>query len=408
MPKKKKKEVVEEKTKEKLQILKSTCKRKSKLESAKKNISKAEPPIKKVDVFQNSLENNEEEGSLEKKIPSKISLTPEKQEEIRKFFFKVFADVREQPQTQKNQTKKPNTCPHCGGKIIIDSTSGEEFCEKCGRVFDISINTSQEWRAFDFDQLISRTRAQASKSIHHADGIGSMVGQGSVDIKAVPSYKQKEYYRLRNWQMRVITTIERNLQMAYGELLRMQQYFNLPFYITEEIKLLYKELVVEKVVRGRAREQILGALLYIVMRKHKTPLTFSEIANYFGIDKKKISTVYKLIFQTIGFRVSFAKTEEYFDRFAELAGLNAKSRARLDELYKLIKSKKNTNMTNPIVDAAALVLIVAYEQNPKVNLDAFLNLNCDEITLANLKKSASLFVKEFKLNRKVLDLFKNK
>ncbi|PKM92332.1 MAG: hypothetical protein CVU81_01065, partial [Euryarchaeota archaeon HGW-Euryarchaeota-1] len=381
-------------------------KQKSEPDNSNEPLLKIEEQIKKIDAFQeeDGDEDNVEDEKLppEKKIPSKISLTSEKQEEIRQFFFKVFKETR-YPQTDH---KQKHVCSVCEGRIIKDSTTGEEFCEKCGNVIDISISTGQDWRAFDYDQLVSRTRAQASKSIHHADGIGSMVGKGSVDIKRVPSYKQKEYYRLRNWQMRIITTVERNLQMAYGELLRMQSYFNLPFFITEEIKLIYKQLITERVVRGRAREQILGALLFIVMRKHKTPLTFAEIAKYFGIDKKKITITYKLIFQTVGFSVTPVRTNEYFDRFAKLVSLNAKSRDRLNELYDLVKSKKMNGEKNAVVDAAALVLIVAYEQNRNISPIAFLSLKSDDITSLNLKKSASLFIKELKLDGGVLDIFK--
>jgi len=375
--------------------------------SANISQSKFEEDIKNVHAFQDNDNIKDKEDEIlpaEKKIPSKISLTPEQQEDIRQFFFKVFKEVRDTQQTSKRQA---DVCPNCGGKIIIDLTTGEEFCEKCGNIIDISINTGQEWRAFDFNQLVSRTRAQASKSIHHADGIGSMVGRGSVDIKHVPAYKQKEYYRLHKWQMMIVTTIERNLQMAYGELLRMQRYFDLPFYITEEIKLLYKKLITEKVVRGRAREQILGALLYIVMRKHKTPLTFSEIAKYFGIDNKKINITYKLIFQTIGFCITPVRIDGYFNRFAKLVILNAESRKRVDKLYNLAKSKrKNNDEKNAVVDAAALVLIAAYEQNPSITPDIFLSLKGDDITLINLKKSVSLFVKDLKLNYDILNIFK--
>jgi len=29
-----------------------------------------------------------------------------------------------------------NPCPECGGKLILDTATGDSTCQKCGKVFD--------------------------------------------------------------------------------------------------------------------------------------------------------------------------------------------------------------------------------------------------------------------------------
>ena len=50
------------------------------------------------------------------------------------------------------------TCPECGGnRFIEDPSRGELICAKCGLLLKEGlIDTSQEWRAFDSEQMSRR------------------------------------------------------------------------------------------------------------------------------------------------------------------------------------------------------------------------------------------------------------
>ena len=64
----------------------------------------------------------------------------------------------------KKATKKyGRTCPECKGtNFIEDSSRGELVCSKCGLVLEQDIvDTGQEWRAFDSEQMSKRARAGA-------------------------------------------------------------------------------------------------------------------------------------------------------------------------------------------------------------------------------------------------------
>ncbi|MEM1759825.1 MAG: TFIIB-type zinc ribbon-containing protein, partial [Thermofilaceae archaeon] len=56
-------------------------------------------------------------------------------------------------------------CPNCGSeKVILDQDHGEVKCSDCGFVVEEVVDTGQEWRAYDGEQLVARARAEPVKA----------------------------------------------------------------------------------------------------------------------------------------------------------------------------------------------------------------------------------------------------
>ena len=121
-------------------------------------------------------------------------------------------------------------CPECGGiHLVLHKEKGEVVCKDCGLVIEEKmIDFGQEWREFDPEQADKRRRTGAPSTWTKFDkGLGTDVGQKG-DIYQLKSKERNKFFRLRKWQHRISTAIERNLKLALAELKRVSSYLKLP------------------------------------------------------------------------------------------------------------------------------------------------------------------------------------
>ena len=141
-------------------------------------------------------------------------------------------------------------CPECGGiNLIFNKDRGEVICKDCGLVIEEKmIDFGQEWREFDNEQASSRRRAGAPMTYTKYDkGLGTDVGK-KADIYSLSGKERNRFFRLRKWQMRISTAIERNLKLALAELKRVSSFLKLPKAVEEEAARIYTLLTNGSVV----------------------------------------------------------------------------------------------------------------------------------------------------------------
>src|SRR3989338_8740404 len=144
-------------------------------------------------------------------------------------------------------------CPECGGKNLFwNKEKGEIVCKDCGLVIeDKMVDLGQEWREFDGEGAESRRRTGAPMTYTEYDqGLGTEIGQKS-DLFQLGDKGRSKFFRLRKWQYRISTAIERNLKLALAELKRVSSYLKLPKSVEEESARIYTLAVQRGLVRGR-------------------------------------------------------------------------------------------------------------------------------------------------------------
>ena len=171
---------------------------------------------------------------------------------------------------KKAAKKYAKACPECGSfNFVEDPSRGELVCAKCGLVVEHDmIDTSQEWRAFDSEQMSRRARAGAPLTFtKHDKGLTTEMGKGLGELYKVPSKKRAQYYRLTKWHKRLIKSKDRNLSFALSELQRIVSFLGLSHSIHERIARYYEQVVNKGLVRGRSIESVIAALTYAVSRE---------------------------------------------------------------------------------------------------------------------------------------------
>lgn len=257
-------------------------------------------------------------------------------------------------------TKTLARCPDCGStEFVEDPTRGELVCSKCGLVLKEGIiDTGQEWRAFDSEQMSKRARGGAPLTFtKHDKGLTTEIGKGLGELYKVPAKKRAQYYRLTKWHKRLIKSKDRNLSFALSELQRIISFLNLPRPIHERIARYYEEAVNKGLVRGRSIESVIAALTYAVSREFGSPRTLDEISESSGVEKREIGRTYRYIARELNIRILPADPMTFVPRFCSMLGLSDKVQAKSVEILRKAKKHDITSGKGPTGVAAAAIYV---------------------------------------------------
>ena len=110
-------------------------------------------------------------------------------------------------------------CPECNSiNLTYDEEKGEVICNDCGllieeKMVDTGIDLSGK-----FDKSEKKGRGGAPINMQKFDkGLTTNVGEIS-DIYKLDTKQTRKFLRLKKWQERVSTSIERNLRLAMAKL----------------------------------------------------------------------------------------------------------------------------------------------------------------------------------------------
>ena len=195
-------------------------------------------------------------------------------------------------------------------------------------------------------------------------GLGTDVGQRQ-DLYKLSGKEKNKFFRLRKWQYRISTAIERNLKLALAELKRVGSYLKLPKSVEEEAARVYTLAVQRGLVRGRSMESVVAGALYAACRRHEVPRTLDELSEASGIDKKEIGRTYRFITRELGIRILPSNPVDYLARFASSLKLNAETQSKAVDILEQAQNSELTSGRGPTGIAAASLYVAALINNEK-------------------------------------------
>ena len=252
-------------------------------------------------------------------------------------------------------------CSECGGiNLFHNRAKGEVICKDCGLVLeDKMVDFDQEWREFDSDSGEKKRRTGAPMTYTQYDqGLGTEVGQ-KADLYRLDGKDKNKFFRLRKWQYRISTAIERNLKLALAELKRVSSYLKLPKSVEEESAKIYTQAVQRGLVRGRSMESVVAGSLYAACRRHDVPRTLDELSEASGIEKKEVGRTYRFITRELGINIMPSNPADYIARFASSLKLSAQTQSRAIEILEQAQKAELTSGRGPTGIAAAALYVSA-------------------------------------------------
>ena len=257
-------------------------------------------------------------------------------------------------------------CPECDSiNLTYDDQKGEIVCNDCGLIIEEKMVDAGQETGGQFDKSEKKGRGGAPLSIQKFDkGLTTNVGEIS-DIYKLASGQTRKFLRLKKWQERVSTSIERNLRLAMAELRRETSFLNLPSVVRDEAARVYNFVLQRGLVRGRSMESVIAACIYAACRSYNIPRTLDEIAATSDVPRKEIGRTYRFMIRKLGIKVKPSSPKDYISRFASILHLSPKSQ---NEALKILKKADVSELTSgrgPAGIAAAALYVAALINNEK-------------------------------------------
>ena len=257
-------------------------------------------------------------------------------------------------------------CPECGSRQLVqDYERAELVCDKCGLVIDEEfMDMGPEWRAFDHDQRMKRSRVGAPMTYTiHDKGLSTMIDWRNRDSygRSISSKNRAQLYRLRKWQrrIRVSNATERNLAFALSELDRMASALGLPRNVRETAAVVYRKAVDKNLIRGRSIEGVAAAALYAACRQCSVPRTLDEIAEVSRVSRKEIGRTYRFISRELDLKLTPTSPIDYVPRFCSGLKLKGEVQSKAVEILRHAAEKELTSGRGPTGVAAAAIYIAS-------------------------------------------------
>ena len=299
-------------------------------------------------------------------------------------------------------------CPECGGiNLFWNKEKGEIICKDCGLVIeDKMVDFTQEWREFESDVSDSRRRTGAPMTYTQYDqGIGTEVGR-KADLYQLGGKNKNKFFRLRKWQYRISTAIERNLKLALAELKRVSSFLKLPKSVEEESARIYTLAVQRGLVRGRSMESVVAGALYAACRRHEVPRTLDELSEASGIEKKEIGRTYRFVTRELQINILPSNPADYIARFASALKLSAETQSKAIEIIEQAQKAELTSGRGPTGIAAAGLYVAALINGEKKTQREVADVaGVTEVTIRNRYKE---LLDKLKLEKEIKKVKKKK
>jgi len=279
-------------------------------------------------------------------------------------------------------------CPDCSSvNLYYDDQKGEVICNDCGLVVEEKIvDTTQEMQGSS-DSGEKKGRSGAPLSNQKFDkGLTTNVGEIS-DIYKLGSSETRKFLRLKKWQERVSTSIERNLRLAMAELRRVASFLNLPSVVRDEASRVYNFVLQRGLVRGRSMESVIAACIYSACRSYNIPRTLDEISNASDVERKEIGRTYRFIVRKMGIKTTPSSPKDYISRFASVLHLSPKTQNEALKILKKAESSELTSGRGPAgIAAAALYVAALLNDEKKTQREVADVAGITEVTIRNRYK----------------------
>lgn len=299
--------------------------------------------------------------------------------------------------------KSIKECPECASKNIYrDLEKGETICRDCGLVIeDRMVDFSQEWRDFEDDggKGSSRGAGVPSSETSFDQGLGTEVGTASDLYKLGSDRERDKFFRLKKWNIRISTAIERNLKVALAELKRISSFLKLPKSVEEEAASVYRRAVQKGLVRGRSMESVVAGALYAACRRHDVPRTLDEMGEASGIEKKEIGRTYRFVTRELEISIKPSNPADYIPRFASALKLTPETQSKSVEILEMARDIELTSGRGPTGIAAAALYVASLIHGEKRTQREVADVaGVTEVTIRNRYKE---LIKRLKLNKAV-------
>jgi transcription initiation factor TFIIIB Brf1 subunit/transcription initiation factor TFIIB len=197
------------------------------------------------------------------------------------------------PVENNDEIEQAKICKGCNSKgtLIEDQQASVIVCSECGMVNEELLDHGPEWRQYNNDdnrgEGVNRCGCPSNFFFPKSSQGTIMAGSSNSRLK-----------RKQKWNSMVYK--ERSLNQVFEYISQICSKNNIPKIIVDSAKILYKRLSDCKhktginvgkqiIIRGENRLSIIAACVFKACEMNKNPRNVKEIAEFFGLDEKKVT-----------------------------------------------------------------------------------------------------------------------
>jgi transcription initiation factor TFIIB len=271
---------------------------------------------------------------------------------------------------------------------ITEPESSEIICSACGAVMLERIQEDlPEWCAFNLEETNDRSRTGTPISLaRHDMGLSTIIGRINKDSSGnkIDSQTLSTMKRLRTWDLRTQTSVDRSRQQAFSELHILKDKLALSDATVEKCAYIYRKAQEIGLVRGRTIPGIVSSAVYIACRELQIPKTLREIAVAGNIRRRVLSRTYRILTSELDIKIPIIDPVKCIVKVANKASLNEKTKRQAIDVMNNITKREISAGKNPMGLAAAVLYISCL--NTGVNIhqaDIAYAAGISEVTLRN-------------------------
>jgi len=271
-------------------------------------------------------------------------------------------------------------CP--SNNLVYDNERGIIVCLDNGEVLnDIAIDMGPEWRAYTYDEYVSRARA-SSVFVPGEEPPSTNIGQPKQQFRSLRekmiamhlNRTSRRYSRANKGN----NSIERLINVFATKL-------NIPQYVVDEALNICRKIRKSNLLRGSVRSNVIAATcIYIACRLCNVPRSLKEFTTALEISKKDITCWYKRIINELEMNANYVSydVEQYIKRLCNVLNMKSTTVEKALEIYRAVKNTNITSGKNPAGIAAAVVYLVGLLSNDRRTMKEIASVaNITEVTI---------------------------
>jgi len=275
---------------------------------------------------------------------------------------------RSEPVDTESSTTE-NICSECRSSNLVED-QGSLICCSCGMINETILDQGPEWRQFNNDEQHgeSTVRCGCPSNYFFPKSLQGTLITGSV----------RNRLRMRQkWNTMVYR--ERSLNKVFEMIAQICQENHIPKMIVDSAKFFYKKINDSQIIiRGKNRLSIIAACLYKACEINKNPLSMGEIAQMFGLSRKKITRgnkQFEKIMRELTNEIinyyddEINMVEDYLHRFFRQISMRRSIRIGPDDLRLTVQIARNSYRLKLVADhnvqsiaAGTMLIMLHYRQ----------------------------------------------
>ncbi len=288
-------------------------------------------------------------------------------------------------------------CSRCGkNNLITDIESGELLCSKCGFVINEKVMDNNRGRMFPDNAENKLHMGDKTSLTRHDRGLSTIINPINKDSTGKPlsAAMKSSLTRLRTWDSRSkARPIDRNLQYAFKELLKMKEKLFLSNVIIENAAYIYRKAMEKQLVRGRTISSLIAASLYAACRETGTPRTLNDVSGSINITRKNLALCYRLLLRELDLKMPVVDSVSCIAKIASNTNLSEKTKRHAMKILKKAEDEKISAGKDPMGMAASALYVASLEKGESITQKTLAEASgVTEVTIRNRCKNLKKFI----------------